>query len=76
MNLVMPPKVAAGEVFGMALYSAKGLLSGRGDAVTDLIEGRDQYLSGCIAERARSAPVEAGSTTGRRFLVATDEVIP
>ncbi len=37
-ELVMPPKVDAGQVFGMALYSAKGLLSGRGGAVTDLIE--------------------------------------
>jgi len=38
-ELVMPPKVDAAQVFGMALYSAKGLLSGRGVAVTDLIEG-------------------------------------
>ena len=31
-ELVMPPKVEAGQVFGMALYSAKGMLSGPGRA--------------------------------------------
>ena len=38
-ELVMPPKVEASQVFGMALYSAKGLLSGRAGPVTDLIKG-------------------------------------
>ena len=38
-ELVMPPTVSAGEVFGMALYSAKGLLAGRGGEVADLIKG-------------------------------------
>ena len=38
-ELVLPPKVDAAQVFGMALYSAKGLLSGRGADVTDLLEG-------------------------------------
>jgi len=38
-ELVMPPKVAIGQVLGTALYSAKGILSGRGEAVADLIEG-------------------------------------
>jgi len=38
-ELVMPPKVAASQVFGMALYSAKGVLSGRGGEVADLIKG-------------------------------------
>jgi len=38
-ELVMPPTVAAGQVFGMALYSAKGVLAGRGEEVADLIKG-------------------------------------
>jgi len=38
-ELVMPPKIAASQVFGMALYSAKGVLSGRGGEVADLITG-------------------------------------
>jgi pyruvate dehydrogenase (quinone) len=38
-ELVMPPTVAAGQVFGMALYSAKGVLSGRGEEVADLLKG-------------------------------------
>jgi pyruvate dehydrogenase (quinone) len=38
-ELVMPPTVAPGQVFGMALYSAKGVLAGRGAEVADLIKG-------------------------------------
>jgi len=38
-ELVMPPTVAPGQVFGMALYSAKGVLSGRAGEVADLIKG-------------------------------------
>jgi len=38
-ELVMPPTVAPGQVAGMALYSARGLLSGRGGEVADLIKG-------------------------------------
>ncbi|AIT82423.1 Pyruvate dehydrogenase (Cytochrome) [Novosphingobium lubricantis] len=36
-ELVMPPKVEAGQVAGMALYSAKALLGGRGRDVFGLI---------------------------------------
>jgi pyruvate dehydrogenase (quinone) len=36
-ELVMPPKVEAGQVAGMALYSAKALLGGRGRDVAGLI---------------------------------------
>jgi pyruvate dehydrogenase (quinone) len=38
-ELVMPPEIKAEEVFGMALYSAKGLLAGRAKDVTELIKG-------------------------------------
>jgi pyruvate dehydrogenase (quinone) len=38
-ELVMPPKVQASQVFGMALYSAKGVLSGRGGEVAALLKG-------------------------------------
>jgi len=38
-ELVMPPKVELSQVMGTALYSAKGILSGRGGAVAGLIEG-------------------------------------
>lgn len=38
-ELVMPPRVSASQVFGTALYSAKGLLSGRSDDVVGLIKG-------------------------------------
>ncbi|WP_157217517.1 thiamine pyrophosphate-dependent enzyme [Flavisphingomonas formosensis] len=38
-ELVMPPKVEISQVVGTALYSAKGLLSGRAGAVAGLIEG-------------------------------------
>jgi pyruvate dehydrogenase (quinone) len=38
-ELVMPPNVTPDQVFGMALYSAKGVLAGRGDEVADLIKG-------------------------------------
>jgi len=38
-ELVMPPKVEASQVFGMALYSAKGILAGRGGEVADLVTG-------------------------------------
>lgn len=39
-ELVMPPKVEAGQVFGMALYSAKGILSGpkRAAGVVDMLK--------------------------------------
>jgi len=36
MELVMPPKIEAAQVFGTALYSAKAILSGRGADVKDL----------------------------------------
>jgi pyruvate dehydrogenase (quinone) len=38
-ELVMPAKIEPSQVFGMALYSAKGVLSGRGGEVADLITG-------------------------------------
>ncbi len=38
MELVMPPHVQASQVFGMALYSAKAILSGRAGEVVDLLE--------------------------------------
>ncbi len=37
-ELVMPPKVEAAQVFGTALYSAKGVLAGRGDAVIGMLK--------------------------------------
>lgn len=39
-ELVMPPKIEAGQVFGMALYSAKGVLSGpsRAGGVVDMLK--------------------------------------
>lgn len=36
-ELVMPPKIKAGEVAGMALYSAKAVLHGRGEDITGMI---------------------------------------
>lgn len=36
-ELVMPPKVTAGQVFGTALYSVKAILSGRSGDVVKLI---------------------------------------
>jgi pyruvate dehydrogenase (quinone) len=36
-ELVMPPRVEASQVFGMALYSAKGVLAGRGGEVAALV---------------------------------------
>ncbi|NIJ08185.1 pyruvate dehydrogenase (quinone) [Sphingomonas vulcanisoli] len=36
-ELVMPPKVEAGQLFGMALYTAKGTLSGRMGEVAQLL---------------------------------------
>jgi pyruvate dehydrogenase (quinone) len=38
-ELVMPPKLEPSQVFGMALYSVKGVLSGRGGEVAELIKG-------------------------------------
>ncbi|PRY65264.1 pyruvate dehydrogenase (quinone) [Vreelandella songnenensis] len=38
MELVMPPKVAAGQVASTALYSAKAVLSGRMDEVVHLVK--------------------------------------
>ena len=37
-ELVMPPKVEFDQVFGMALYSTKGILSGRAGSVFELIK--------------------------------------
>jgi pyruvate dehydrogenase (quinone) len=37
MELVMPPKVEAAQVFGTALYSAKAMLSGRAGDVLELL---------------------------------------
>ena len=37
MELVMPPRIEAGQVLGTALYSAKAVLSGRGDDVAGLL---------------------------------------
>jgi pyruvate dehydrogenase (quinone) len=37
-ELVMPPKIAASQVFGTALYSAKALIGGRGGDVLSLIK--------------------------------------
>ena len=36
LELVMPPNVEVGQVFGTALYSAKALLGGRAGDVWDL----------------------------------------
>ncbi|MEC9303971.1 MAG: thiamine pyrophosphate-dependent enzyme, partial [Pseudomonadota bacterium] len=38
MELVMPPKVEAGQVASTALYSAKAVLSGRMDEVVHLVK--------------------------------------
>lgn len=38
-ELVMPPKVQASQVLGTALYSAKGMLTGRKGDVFDLVKG-------------------------------------
>ena len=38
-ELVTPPKVEAKQVFGMALYSAKAMLAGRGGQAAELIKG-------------------------------------
>ncbi|MEJ0024720.1 MAG: thiamine pyrophosphate-dependent enzyme [Rhizomicrobium sp.] len=38
-ELVLPPKIEAGQVLGTALYSAKAILAGRGDDVIDLTKG-------------------------------------
>ena len=38
MELVMPPKVEAGQVASTALYSAKAVLSGRMDDVVHLVK--------------------------------------
>ncbi len=37
-ELVMPPKIEAGQVLGTALYSAKAVLAGRGDDVIDMVK--------------------------------------
>ena len=37
-ELVMPPKIELSQMFGMALYSAKGVLSGRGGDVASLVK--------------------------------------
>jgi pyruvate dehydrogenase (quinone) len=39
MELVMPPKIEAKQVFGTALYSAKAVLSGHGEDVLKLLGG-------------------------------------
>ena len=38
-ELVMPPAATAEQVFGMALYSAKAILAGRGEEVAELVGG-------------------------------------
>ena len=38
-ELVTPPKVEAKQVFGMALYSARAVLAGRGGQAAELIKG-------------------------------------
>jgi pyruvate dehydrogenase (quinone) len=38
-ELVMPPKVEPGQVFGTALYSVKAVLAGRGSDVVGLVKG-------------------------------------
>jgi pyruvate dehydrogenase (quinone) len=38
-ELVMPPKVELGQVAGMALYSAKAVLKGRGGDVVGMVRG-------------------------------------
>jgi pyruvate dehydrogenase (quinone) len=38
-ELVMPPRIAVSQVMGMAMYSAKGVLSGRGGEVAELLKG-------------------------------------
>ena len=38
-ELVMPAKIEARQVFGTALYSAKGILAGRGGDVVELLKG-------------------------------------
>lgn len=38
MELVMPPNIAASQVFGTALYSAKAILDGRGKDVVSLVK--------------------------------------
>jgi pyruvate dehydrogenase (quinone) len=38
-ELVMPPRVEAGQVFGTALYSVKAVLAGRGSDVVGLVKG-------------------------------------
>ena len=37
-QLVMPPYIEAGAVMGMALYSAKAVLAGRGGDVLEMIK--------------------------------------
>jgi pyruvate dehydrogenase (quinone) len=38
MELVMPPHTEVGQVAGMALYSVKAILTGRGRDVVDMLE--------------------------------------
>jgi pyruvate dehydrogenase (quinone) len=38
MELVMPPHIEVGQVAGMALYSVKAVLTGRGRDVVDMLE--------------------------------------
>ncbi|MDQ2094023.1 thiamine pyrophosphate-dependent enzyme [Rhodalgimonas zhirmunskyi] len=42
MELVMPPKIEAGQVASTALFGMKAVLNGRGDEVIDLL--RDNFL--------------------------------
>jgi len=42
MELVMPPTVKASQVFGIALYSAKAIIGGRGKDVISLV--KDNFL--------------------------------
>jgi pyruvate dehydrogenase (quinone) len=43
MELVMPPKVELSQIFGMSLYSAKAILSGRAGDVIELLD--ENYLN-------------------------------
>jgi pyruvate dehydrogenase (quinone) len=38
-ELVMPAKIEIEQFFGMALYSVKGVLAGRGGDVFELVKG-------------------------------------
>lgn len=68
---VMLPKVEAKQVFGTALYSAKGILGGRGTRCVRSHQGRLQDLAHSVLEREKrrsrkpicqySPPISSGS---------------